>query len=239
MYDRAEEYGIVCQSEPPYEVLYTKWLSYEDVQELKKVEKMLELFYNSGQFTHTLPALQKLFEDPYDMFLSLANFHEDKGFFINNPARSYRYEAILEFAESIIQKQCEKQKWNEDLCRKMETLFRELLTFDLYLREKAKSRPSFAKDIHAYYPEISAFYKKEEKMPELLANYSARGYDSKQMMRMTHMDLFSYPVWDEKWLEEAQLNQLHAEPETFVLFDYEIRDPLNHAAHCTTIRLKN
>lgn len=238
MYDRAEEYGIVCQSEPPYEVLYTRWLPYEDVQELKKVEKMLELFYNSGQFNHTLPILEKLFEDPYAMFLSLANFYEEKGFFLNSPARSYRYETILEFAESTIQKRCKKQKWDEDLRRKMETLFQELLTFDLYLREKAKSRPSFAKDIHAYYQEIWAFYRKEEETPGLLTNYNARGYDSKQMMRMTHMDLFSYPVWDEKWLEEVQLDQLHAELETFVLFDYEIRDPLNHAAHYTTIQLK-
>lgn len=223
MYERAEEYGIVYQSEPPYEVLYTKWLSYEDVQELKKVEEMLELFYNSDQFSYTLQVLQKFFEAPYDMFLVLAEFYEEKGFFINSPSRSYRYEVMLEFAES--------RKAGEEANR----LFRELLTFDLYLREKAKSRPSFAKDIHDRYQEISAFYRRQEKEPDLLSGYVEKGYDSRQMMRMTHMDIFHYPVWDEKWLSGVKFSELHREGEWFVLFDYERRNPLNREAKYVVI----
>lgn len=232
MYDRAEEYGIVCQSEPPYEVLYTKWLTYEDVQELKKVEKMLELFYNSGQFTHTLPILQKYFKDAYAMFLSLADFYEEKGFFINTPARSYRYEALLEFAKNV----SKRRGYSERACRESESLFRELLTFDFYRREKAKSRPAFAKDIRGYYQNISEFYKKEEKKPELLLKYAAKGCDSRQMMRMTHMDVFRYPVWDEAWVGEAEPDCLQGEKEYFVLFDYEIREPLNHGARYIVLR---
>lgn len=223
MYERAEEYGIVYQSEPPYEVLYTKWLSYEDVQELKKVEEMLELFYNSDQFSYTLQVLQRLFETPYDMFLALAEFYEEKGFFVNSPSRNYRYEVMLEFAES------------RDAGEEVNRLFRELLTFDLYLREKAKSRPSFAKDIHDRYQEISAFYRRQEKEPDLLSGYVEKGYDSRQMMRMTHMDIFHYPVWDEKWLSGVRFSELHREGEWFVLFDYERRNPLNHEAEYVVV----
>lgn len=232
MYDRAEEYGIVCESEPPYEVLYTKWLSYEDVQELKKVEKMLELYYNSGQFTHTLPALQKFFEDSYGMFLSLGDFYEEKGCFINAPARSYRYEAVLEFLRSLQQ----QRGCSERMCRESESLFRELLTFDYYRRERAKSRPAFAKDIRGYYQNISEFYKKEEENPELLLKYAQKGCDSRQMMRMTHMDVFCYPVWDEKWIGEMEPDRLQGGGQYFVLFDYETKDPLNHGARYTVIR---
>lgn len=223
MYEKAEEYGIVYQSEPPYEVLYTKWLSYENVQELKKVEEMLELFYNSGQFNCTLQVLQKLFETPYDMFLALAEFYEEKGFFINSPSRNYRYEVMLEFAES------------RNAGEEADKLFRELLTFDLYLREKAKSRPAFAKDIRDRYQEISAFYRRQEKEPDLLQGYVEKGYDSRQMMRMTHMDLFTYPVWDEGWLREVELGELHSEKEWLVLFDYERRNSLNYEAEYTVI----
>lgn len=223
MYERAGEYGIVYQSEPPYEVLYTKWLSYEDVQELKKVEEMLELFYNSDQFSYTLQVLQRLFEAPYDMFLALAEFYEEKGFFINSPSRSYRYEVMLEFVES--------RKAGEEVNR----LFRELLTFDLYLREKAKSRPTFAGDIHDRYQEISAFYRQQEKEPDLLSGYVEKGYDSRQIMRMTHMDIFHYPVWDEKWLSGVKFSELHREGEWFVLFDYGRRNPLNHEAEYVVI----
>lgn len=223
MFERAEEYGIVYQSEPPYEVLYTRWLSYEDVQELKKVEEMLELFYNSDQFSYTLHALQKLFETPYDMFLALAEFYEEKGFFVNNPSRNYRYEVMLKFVE------------DRNAGEEVNKLFRELLTFDLYLREKVKSRPPFARDIHDRYQEISAFYRQQEKEPDLLSGYVEKGYDSRQMMRMTHMDIFCYPVWDRKWLEDVELNELHPEGEQFVLFDYEKRNPLNQEAEYTVI----
>lgn len=223
MHERAKEYGIVYQSEPPYELLYTKWLSYEDVLELKKVEKMVELFYNSSQFGHTLKMLERLFETPYAMFLSLADFYEEKGFFLNSPARSYRYEGMLDFAKS------------KNMAGEVEELFRELLTFDFYLREKAKSRPAFAKDICGYYQEISAFYRRQEENPDLLTEYRAEGCDSRQMMRITHMEVFRYPVWDERWLREADLNKIAAGEEKFVLFDYKKRNPLSREAGCTVI----
>ena len=44
---------------PPYEVLYTNWISYGEIRRLKRIEEMVELYYNSGQFTHTLPVLVK------------------------------------------------------------------------------------------------------------------------------------------------------------------------------------
>lgn len=232
MYDRAQEFGIVSQSEPPYEVLYTKWLSYEDLQELKKVEKMLELFYNSGQFERTLKVLEKLFESPYTMFLSLAAFYEERGFFVNSPARSSRYEIILEFLKYLLK----MREQDESVQGKAEALFKELLTFDFYLREKAKSRPAFAGDIRAYYQEIWAFYREQEREPDLLREYVAKGFDSRQMMRMTHVDIFQYPVWDGEWLAQADLRDIHAGEGQFVLFDYDKRDPLNHGAGYAVIK---
>lgn len=223
MHERAEEYGIVYQSEPPYEVLCTRWLSYEDLQELKRVERMLELFYNSGQFGHTLTALEKWFESPYDMFLSLAEFYRERGFFVNSPSRNYRYEILLEFARGL--------KAGENA----EALFRELLTFDVYLREKAKSRPAFARDIRDRFQEITMFYKEQERNPDLLAEYVSKGYDSRQMARMTHMDLFCYPVWDRRWLREADPDKICSAGEHFVLFDYAKRSPLNREAKYAVI----
>ena len=61
MCERAEEFGICYQSCPPYEVLYTRWLPYKDVLQLKRIEEMVELYYNSNQYTHTLPFLEKHF----------------------------------------------------------------------------------------------------------------------------------------------------------------------------------
>lgn len=204
--ESAESYGIVYQDKPPYEVLYTKWISYGEILKLKGIEEMVELYYNSGQFTHTLPVLEGMFKSPFSLFESLACFYEEKGYFVNTPARSYRYQVLLDFAIGIAPDK--------------EELYRELLTFDFYLRENAKSRPVFSPSLSAWREEIWQFYQREEREPEYLKAY--RQYYARQTMKMTHMDVFFYPVWE----EGKEDRQIRRDGPGFVLFDYGNRDAL-------------
>lgn len=203
---KAGEYEIAYQERSPYQVLSTKWLSYEQVLRLKKVEEMAELYYNSNQFRHMLPVLEREFESPFRMFEALADYFEQKGYFVNAPARSSRYEVLLAFA-------CEKNGEKKEL-------YKELLTFDFYLREKPKSRPSYAPEQEKYRDKIWVFYCKEEEMPKYLGAY--REYHARQTMKMTHMEVFAYPVWEKS--ADMVGNRL-TEP-SFVLFDYGRRNPL-------------
>ena len=82
------------------------------------------------------------------------------------------------------------------------------------------------RDIRDHFQEITLFYREQEKTPDLLAEYVSKGYDSRQMARMTHMDLFCYPVWDRQWLRETDPDKIRPGEEHFVLFDYEKRSPL-------------
>ena len=129
MYHLTQKYGIAYQETPPYEVLYTNWLSYEEVLKLKRVEEMVEIYYNSCQFAKTLLVLKESFESPFRMFEELAKEYEAKGYFVNTPSRSYRYRILLDFAAS---REPEKEE-----------LFRELLTCDYYLRENARADRTF------------------------------------------------------------------------------------------------
>lgn len=208
--EKAENYGIVYQEKAPYEVLYTKWLSYKEVLQLKQIEEMVELYYNSGQFTHTLSVLEKEFQGAFEMFQQLAGFYEEKGYFVNSPARSQRYQVLLAF---ILEKAPDRAQ-----------LYQELLTYDYYLREKAKSRPCFCMELSPYREEIWDFYQQEETEPKFLQSYQK--YHARQTMKMTHMDVFFYPVWK----EEADLLLEKKEKPTFVLFDYEKKDALTKEA---------
>lgn len=215
MAGRAENYGIVYQSGPPYEVLYTKWLSYEEVLKLKQVEEMVEIYYNSNQFRQTVSVLAQKFQGPFYMYEALASYYEEKGYFLNVPARSYRYQVLLDFACKV---DGEKKE-----------LYEELLTYDFYLRENAKSRPSFCRDLSGYHEQIWNFYQKEKTAPEFLPGY--KEYHAKQTMKMTHMEVFYYPVWErnpEKICEKKE------EP-YFTLFDYQLRSPLTQDAKITVI----
>ncbi len=217
MHTRTEEFGICHMDKPPYEVLYTKWLSFTEVLRLKRIEEMVELYYNSNQFVHTLRFLEQAFSSPFRMYEALAEFYEEKGYFVTSPARSYRYLVLLVFA-------CEKDAEHE-------AVYRELLTYDLYLRENVKSRPEFAKDLAPYKEVMRDFYRKEEETRTYLPEYGA--YDSKQLARMTHLEPFFYPVWkmpvqrQEEAPERARGNESDPGREpVFVLFDYEKRSPL-------------
>lgn len=215
MHMRAEEFGICYTGKPPYEVLYTKWLPFTDVLRLKRIEEMVELYYNSNQFVHTMRFLEQAFVSAFRMYEALAEFYEEKGYFVNSPARSYRYQVLLAFA-------CEKDAEHE-------AVYRELLTYDLYLRENVKSRPEFAKDLQEYKDAMRDFYRREEEERTYLPGY--KEYDSKQLARMTHLEPFSYPVWEMPVRGEVK----EAKKPMFVLFDYEKRNPLTGDARVVVV----
>ena len=219
--EKAEEYGIVYNSRPPYEVLYSRWIPYDDVLRLKGIEEMVELYYNSCQFTHTLPVLEKEFSSPFALYEALSQYYEEKGYYINTPARAYRYQVLLEFAQQKAPARSE--------------LYAQLLTFDMYLRENLKSRPAFAlcwRQGEEEKEQVRAFYRQEAQTPQYLTGYE--GYQPQQLMKMTHIEYFTYPVWQQN-MKMTQLSQ-----KTAILFDYQKRDPLTYdAAYYMIIKEEN
>lgn len=221
MHEKASEYEIHYTDKPPYEVLFTKWMPYFQVLKLKRVEEMVELYYNSSQFAHTLPVLEKAFPDPFRLYEQLAEYYEEKGYFVNNPARTYRYQVLLDFALSA----------DPDNM----TLYRQLLTLDMYLRENLKSRPAFALPLREQQEakeKINGFYRREECSPSFLKEYVEDGYNARQMARMTHIECFTLPVWEK---ENPQGNGGGAV--YYLLFDYRKRNPLNQEAYTMLLPL--
>lgn len=212
MEQQKEAYGLLYKQKPPYEVLQTKWLSYEDVLELKRVEEMVELYYNSGQFTYTLKHLEKEFLSAYQLYQKLGVFYESKGFHLLSHTRVAKYEILLDFIKSI--------------CGEKETFYRELLTFDFYLRENAKNRPQFAGEYTISKEELRDFYETEAQQPQFLEGYD--GYDQRQLRKMTHMEAFHYDVMGEG-MQQKQV----------ILFDYQNRSSLTHQACIYQLTCKN
>lgn len=202
MQEHQEEYGIVHKAHPPYEVLYTKWISYEDVLRLKGIEEMVEVYYNSRQFTNTMEELEKEYDSAFTMYDRLASYYEDNGYNTVQHKRSARYEILLNYIRL-------HHKEKEDL-------FREVLTYDYYLRENAKSRPEFAGDYLVEKNVARAFYEKEEETHMYLPDYGK--YDRNQMRKMTHLEYFKLA-------------------DTYILFDYQNRNPLNQEARVCKVEI--
>ena len=97
MQEHAREYGLIYKDRPPYEVLGTNWLSYGEIAQLKQIEEMVEVYYNSGQFSHTLDWLVLEFDSPFSMYKALGSYYEENGLFKRNHTRIARYEILSAF----------------------------------------------------------------------------------------------------------------------------------------------
>ena len=204
MEEKKQEYGLVYKSRPPYEVLYTRWLSYEDMMRLKGIEEMVEVYYNSRQFTHTLEALKAGYPSAFLMYDGLAGFYEEQGLGQVQHKRSARYEILLRYITAEFPEEEER--------------FRELLTYDYYLRENAKSRPEFAGEYKVSKEVLRTFYENEESQRRYLPAY--RDYDRNQMRKMTHLEYF-------------------AQKGIYVLFDYRERNALSRDARACRVELSS
>ena len=172
MESQKERYGLVYKSRPPYEVLYTNWLSYEEMMRLKSVEEMVEVYYNSGQFVNTLRLLEEEFTDTFALYESLSRYYEENGLHMINHSRITRYEVLFAFIKACVEKNVEN--------------YRQMLILDLYLRENVKKRPEFAGEVSVDKQKASAFYEKEAEERRYLKGYE--GYDKRQLRKMTHLE---------------------------------------------------
>ena len=208
MQEKAEEYGIVYHSDPVYEVFYTNWISYQKILELKQIEDMVEVYYNSGQFPNTIRHLEKEFCDPFTMYQQLAAFYGQQGWWGQSHSRMQRFEMLREFIHSVSENR----------------IYDELLLLDLYLRENSKSRPKWAPDLQNEKKQFLDWFRQEEQEHQVLKGYE--GFSARQMMNMVHLERFS--------IETAQLcgweQQKEDTQECWVLFDYRNRNALDQNA---------
>ncbi len=204
MHDMAEDYGIVATSEPPYEVLYTRWISYEEIRKLKAIEEMVETYYNSNQFTVTLPLAMRAYTSPFAFFEKLAKFYKEKGYFEKSPSRIHRYDVLLEYLET-----------DDNQEKDSIELYKESLTVDLYFREYLKSRPEFAIDIKAHKEAIRDILSKESAEHKILGD-DYIGLDSKMLGRSVWVEPVHYDFKTGSRLKKT----------SYIIFDYKNRNPL-------------
>lgn len=147
MYDDAVQYGIEYKSYPPYEVIRTKWMSYDDILSLKRTEEVLEIYYGTGQFVNSINYIMKFFETPYDFYKALGEYYAMNSKSGQKHSRIDRYNKLLDFAKSY---DCDMN------------VLKQLLTVDVYLREDIKSRPTFAIDNSMYKERIKEIARSNE-----------------------------------------------------------------------------
>lgn len=207
LYEHAEEYEVFYHEDPPYEVLCTKWLSFEEILRIKRVEEQLEVYYNSGQYEATMKVLGTVMLSPFDFFLSLGDFYDQKGYRCKNHTRLRRCEILLEYLQTEAFEKISTVKREE-----ITEIVKESLLHDLYERENCKTRPDWATDPKTY--------------RELAHQICNNG-------KLSHLEPFHYRFPKENELPTDHLPERTKDP-IWVFFDYEKKEnrvinPCNHA----------
>ena len=210
MEEEVKKYSILYRNQPPYEVLGTKWLSYDEIILLKGVEELVELYYNSSQYTLTLKYAVPFFESPFRFYEMFSAWYRGKGYHKLNHNRLEKYNILREFLREHI----DENEWDT---------LDEIMLYDMYLRENVKGRPAWAKDTAQYKKEWKALYREqgEKLFPE---DVQAGIYDSKRAANQSHIEVFEINI--KKFEQSGQVEK----KQVFCLFDYSRRNPLNRAA---------
>lgn len=119
-----EKHGYVFSPYPPYEIINNNYLSYGEITELKRVEDVLERFYNSGRFKRSLSEIETLFASPYQMFFFLADEFKTRGLTYKAVSTKVLYDLLSELFSSKI------------------TDFDRTLLLDFYTSEKSELVPT-------------------------------------------------------------------------------------------------
>ena len=99
MYENREAYGLMYRSEPPYEVLSTNWVTYDEMIRLKGIEQIVELYYNSHQYDRTLAAVFEGETSAFGFFESLADDYRARGYHMVNHSRKEKYFILKDFLD--------------------------------------------------------------------------------------------------------------------------------------------
>lgn len=216
MADNSEEHKIAYRDIPPYEVLYTKWINYDEILDLKLVEEMVDVYYNSAQFTISVKFMEHFFDTPFNLYKELGEYYRANELLDLRHKRVTRYEILLEFMKPRLSN--------------IEG-FREILTYDLYLRENLKARPKFAFGQNKYKDFFEKIFANEDlikKYLEIKDSKISLGR-AKQFFYIEHFNIdVEKSAKEGEYIYDSQL----------ILFDYKNRNPLNHNAKTKKITEK-
>lgn len=207
MEEECRSYGIVFRDLPPYEVLYTSHLSYQEVLQLKGITEMVEVYYNSGQFRYSMEYLVRMFSSEMELYQKIHEYYEENGLDLIAHTRIRRFEILLDFYRELM-----IELSITDLEKRV-ALFQEILFFDVCSREDMKSRPIFAPEALEY-----------KKIKELREKYKV----DKASTRLEH---FTYDV-----LASAKSGEIRTKNQ-LIIFNYAKRDPISYSAEVMSLEL--
>lgn len=200
--NRKDEYGYIYNEQPPYEIMATSSLTFDEMIRLKGIEDMVEHFYNNEKFTHSLDFIIKVNGiAPSKLYEMLSDHWHNNGWHHKAHNQDAMYEILLEFYKVSGLKSPE--------------VFESLVKFD-YVRQSSRRKLYAQKESTDFRQFTHAFLQDEENIKTYLPKYE--GMTAKQIVKKVRFEIFDYNIVK---LIESGFNMQDIEREkTTILFDY-------------------
>lgn len=214
--ERVTEFDYHFTEETPYEVLSSRWITYEELWRLKTIEDLLERYYNSGRFKVTFRYLLARTDNPFAFFEDFAQWWKERELDQKAHKSKDLYQYLLNFYQSE----------NDNV-----QIIRNLLKYDLLLGERMVELPEWA---GRFGPELKKtsyrFWQRNENREKYLSEWAR--LEPREIQRKV---LFAEFDLNPQVILENPLAQVTLEPrlilfvygrevKTFILEEEEIKD---------------
>lgn len=170
-----EQHDLRYMDEPPYEILATKYMPYEDMLYLKHLDNILDQTANSGGFKYTLRALLRASGmNAFAFYRQLTQWWVKAGFY----PQTHNAKGVAAILKQFIEENYVEQQ----------TELLEILRFDVFC-EIPQWRPEWLKwQTEEIFEAVSAFWRDEEKVRRYISAYKFSSW--RQIHKLYPIELF-------------------------------------------------
>ncbi|WP_422486978.1 B12-binding domain-containing radical SAM protein [Gudongella sp. DL1XJH-153] len=199
-----EEYGYGLIDKAPYEVMKSKWISYDDVIALKGIEELVEKYYNEEYFKHSIEyILQNQFPSPFRFFEDLMKFWKEQGLYDLSHSKDRLYEILMDYYK--------KQSYDQF------EIFIELLAFDYLQNNKGKPLPEYFNIGNGFDMTRShELLKSKALLSEILPEYM--DITTKKLLKKVKIQEFKHDLYE---IINSGYRKKSNKQKTLVLFNYK------------------
>ncbi len=215
--NQAEKYGYVYMDHSPYEILKNDILSFSEIIRIKRVEDILEKYWNAHRMDHTIEYLiENEFETAFDFFQEFGDYWDEQGW----GKIGHQLEDLFTRLEQFLQTRAITNP----------NIVKGLMIYDFFLHHKHKPRKTWW--------DFTLTKEQQTRLLEYVSEHQQLISEDFQKLQLSVKDLFKHTMVEvidfnlEQYLSEGEIV---AEPSLLIAYF----DPKEHKSRPFILKNSN
>lgn len=200
-----EKYGIKYLNYPPYEIVKNHSLDYGEMIKLKRIEELVDRYYNEGYFENTLEyAINNHYSNAFSFYEDFSTYWESNDYHKISNSRNKLYEILVKFYNS--------KGYDDNI------VFNDLILYDFIKNNKGGNIPKIISRVESDINQrnIHDILKDEKLLETYLPEY--KDLPTKKLIRNVAIESFGVNVFGIKENGHKSVDNMS---KTYILFVYK------------------